>query len=226
MEEHKSDTRAKFTLFFEKTHVTEKWYNMVCCSLCRAKFPARENFLRHLTKVHEDGGYLFECGIDGCETLWTSVPRYRRHLRQKHTLAEEQIVNEEHHETNFDLPEDGGREPENIVQDSERILKFMPPNLLTKQEKFQMLGAEYLLKLTHQNSLSNTAVDNIVKETQGLIDDVTSEIFQKIQQQHNLPEEILDDFLPPKVFEGIDTPYLQKNFWREKSFPYCPLLSN
>ena len=184
------------------------------CSMCsHFAAPTLKAVIRHIGAVHShDAFFHVYCGIEGCPRTYKSFHSYKKHMYSKHRYI-------------LDISQPAIPPPINPVTatamenpDDEPTLE-MPESQVSRK----VSAALFIMKAKEVNKISQSSL-NV------LLQDVTTMLEQKISKLETdicralatrgieMDAELQSLFRKPelvKPFQGIDTEYLQRKFFRE-----------
>ena len=195
--------------------------------------------MRHTFETHSsEFNFSFLCRIDGCPRSFTTYSGFQSHVSRKHpvcqppppgpgistksglsytppaTFCNSTACNPNSQPTDSDNQDN----QDNTLSDT-----AMSPSLqLQPDEHVKESAALFRLRMKEQYRLTQTSVDFVTSQVEGIIscvmEDVESKVRDSIQQQ--LPDaQFLPDFsscfLSLNPFEGLETEHKQVKYFRE-----------
>ena len=205
------------------------------CPLCNYSTPTKSFLLSHLRSVHgTDDDFFIACIFDGCSRSYSKCSSFVSHVYRQHR---DDIIVEKPNRTSVS---EGGTESDNYIDDNDCGISDVSLGMLSAPgprtdlqhtidqllqidlEEQQKKGALYLLNLKEIRHLSQTAVDHVVKKTQDVFVHTIGHIKAGVHDclsTHNIFSSDLPDLdlffsSVEDPFHGLNSTYLQENFYR------------
>ena len=178
--------------------------------------------MRHIRQVHKHFSGAVRCGIGGCPTTATSYESLRQHLYKKHRevlhTTNSGIEDEEVVDNPFDTSTESQIDSDSTSMNevSTALHSMSSPNKKRKQE-----AAKFILKIRDGKNLPQTVVDDIVTDTQLLLDESRQGIQTAVisaLSQSGVATDVLTtiknvlDGISHLSFQGLETAYKQDQF--------------
>ena len=194
----------------EKRNYTSKSVpTMYLCTICdRFRGRSFAAVFRHIGANHRyDPGLSIRCGIQSCPETYTKFESFRSHLYRKHR----DVLHLDSRENS--QPEGGSPEFTATSEDPVEDGIFSQPSTADHQPNLQFSAAKFLIKTKEECKLTQVSIDKLVTSVRGLWDQAMEELQQRLAGL--LPDEIDESLFDTRLFDGIETHYLQQKFYRE-----------
>ena len=201
----------------------------LCCPLCDFNCPTRNLWISHLRSVHStDDDFCVTCDINGCGLSYKKCSSLVSHVYRQHreslvvTAAkqpssvtfegEHSGINESASSIFFDWEEDNL-----AVSNIEHVVN----NLLEIDEEEQIKRVSlFILHLKEGRSLSQIAVNDIVKEVNSLFKHIMGRIKAGVQEciTDSNPDDSIEKLFSSVTspFEQFHSAYLQEAYFRSR----------
>ena len=188
------------------------------CPLCYSfAAPTLKAVVRHVGAVHShDAVFRVCCGLQGCPRTFRTFHAYKKHMYSKHRDLLELEVCPQH-----DQDQDGVQSPASVQSLEDN--GYLDPDS-SKKVNERTVSALFLMKTREVSKVSQVCLN-------GLVEDVTSLLQRKVQQLEadvtrvlntkgvEVDSQLTDVFRQHEQaspFQGIETEFLQKKFYREE----------
>lgn len=169
------------------------------CSMCPFFCKQQYELITHLLRRHRnDANFKVHCSTKGCGTTFKSYNAFQMHCKRKHSLHQNKTDDDAH-----------------ICDDNEtedNIMDCVSHNSDTTDE--QKVDAHFILKMTAEYHLSQTAISNVILSTRCLFNERLEIVKNRLKQA--LPVALgdinLDEIFHENLFQGLDTEYSRDKF--------------
>ena len=178
--------------------------------------PTLKAVVRHVGAVHgHDAVFRVCCGVQGCPRTYCNFHSYKKHMYMKHRdLLEVCTQEQEPAASNVD---DQG---DSLYFDPRSPLNVSPPALLQNEKRSSAL---FLMKTKEINKVSQTCLDGLVEDVtlllQSKVRTLEAEISCALHHKGvEMDSELTSIFHRQEIvtpFQGIETEFFQKKFYRE-----------
>ena len=207
---------------------------VISCQLCELEFPSIRTYISHIRLVHSnEARFTLVCGISGCTTSLGSFGAFNSHVYRHHRneldLKEKSINSALPLQDNWQENIDPIPVTENECTELHVENNQCSSCLLVTSESVQQQSAKFILRLSQQHHLSQRAISDIIQKFQEhsefVAASVSSVIAHKMISQGivapgTVPQicHVNDDDIP-NIFAGLETSYLQENYYM-KNFKF------
>ena len=197
------------------------------CPLCNFSCPTKNLWLSHLRRVHSnDDNFYVTCDINNCGTSYTKCSSFVSHVYRQH--RDNMVITTRQHssltpendsgcrmELVDDVSFDGDIDHEQERNDLQHIINGL---LEIDEEEQTKKAALFILHLKERRNLSQVAVDDVLKEVNGLFSHVIGRIKAGVHEcmTKSNPVESINELFASATnpFQPLHSTYLQETYYQ------------